>query len=335
MALRSYVRTFNRLSLPKKLAAGMTAIVGIGALISIPILSLRPPSTPVVFDEDAYYKSQITDRGSDGENTTPNEAATNLDTVIPLDLPSLSNTSPSVGEGNSLNSRNESAPIGGGNSSSTGSTPNLDTTDRTNEIADNSQPKAIKPGITSNPISPPISRYTSPDSLSGNPYSQANPSTSSLTTPYSLPSPNIGSSSNTYTQPSAGSASGISTNTNPSFSSSDSPNPTSNPNNSVTPPGNPSIVPSEPAIAPQALNSQEGNFTPSTTPNGSSGNFNNPTFPNNSSGNFTPPAAANNSSGNFTPPAAPNGASGNFNNPTFPTGASGNSNNFGAATSPR
>ncbi len=331
MTLRSYVRTFNRHSLPKKLAAGMTAIVGIGALISIPILSLRPPSNPVVFNEDAYYKSQITDRGSDEEKTIPNEATTNLDTVIPPDLPSVSNNSPSVGEGNFLNSGNESAPVGGNNSSSTGSTPNLDTTDPTNGIGDNSQPRAIKPGITSNPISPPISRYTSPDSLSGNPYSQANPSTGTLTTPYSLPSPNIGSSSNTYTQPSAGSPSGISTNTNPSFSSSD--NPTSNPNNSVTPPSNPSVVPSEPAIAPQALNSQEGNFTPPAAPNGASG-FTPPAAPNGANGNFTPPAAPNGSSGNFNNPTFSTGSSGNFNNPTFPTGSSGNSNNFGAATSP-
>ena len=92
MNFRSLTRTYNRFSLPKKLATGGVAIAGIGALISIPVLTLNPMRPPTVINEDAYYKTQVTDPSLGGENTASSPVAP-LDTTTPADIPIYSNNS--------------------------------------------------------------------------------------------------------------------------------------------------------------------------------------------------------------------------------------------------
>ncbi len=262
MSLNSLIRSFNHLSLPKKLAAGMAASVGVAALVSIPVMSLRPPRQPSVFNEDAYYQHQISEQNPAGKQTISSQTQTSLDTT----------TTP-----NPLTVPNESATIPGVNSPSTGTATGLDTTAiPTGGMRENLQSSSNNPGYLggSNPDNQPTtSSYTPPNSFSTNPYKLSSSDNSYLKTPYSLPIPNIGSSSshpyslqpsqgNIYTNPSERSSS----------SSYNSSNTTSNSSNSATTPGTTPIVPSEPAIAPNTLNGSSGNSnTPGSTSSSTSG----------------------------------------------------------------
>ncbi len=265
MSLNSLIRSFNHLSLSKKLAAGMAASVGVAALISIPIMSLRPPRQPSVFNEDAYYQHQISEQNPAGK-TISSQAQTSLDTT----------TTP-----NPLTVPNESATIPGVNSPSTGSTGTANGLDTTaippGGMRENLQDPSNNLGnigsINNSENKPTTSSYTPSSSFLTNPYNLSNPGSSYLKTPYSLPIPNIGSSSsNPYSlQPSPGNSY-----TNPdnqsNSSSYNSSSTTSNPSNSATTPGTTPIIPSEPAIAPNTLNGPSGNSnTPGSTSSSTSG----------------------------------------------------------------
>ena len=297
MKLHSLTRSFSRLSAPKKLAVAIAAIAGGGVLVSIPILSLRPPSPPTVVNEDAYYRSRVTE-SSPAEETTAGEAETNLNTTSPPTLFSFPD---------------QSAPISGLNSPATDANkPNTTNTLGGLKDSQTSNTAGNLSESTNNPYSQPqIADYTPKSSLTS-PYSQPQPN-SSLNTPYSLPSPSISSTSSPYsTQPNLGSYTNPSTppslgsytnpstppslgttnpSTPPSLGSYNSPSITNNPSNSTTAPGTAPAISSEGASTPSTLNGSSGNSipTPTTNPSGyttapdanttSSGtyNFNNPT----------------------------------------------------------
>lgn len=292
MNFSSLIRTFNRLSLPKKLAVGLAAIAGGGALICIPLLSLRPPSPSTVLNEDAYYKSQIGDRGSASGNTTPNQGGTALDTSNPPNLPPLSS---------------EPANIPGLDSSSKRSSTKIDATDTPSEFSQNSQNSLNDPagnalgtdgkiknsyGGTSG-----LSRYTSPDSLANSPYKVSSPDSSSINTPYSLPNPGITSSSaNPYSlQPGVGNSFN---DLNP-FSQSDA-GTTNSPNATGAPDRTP-MIPSGSAIAPNNLNEPSGDVVTPNAPSNPGGDFNAPSTPNYPNGNFNTPGSATSSTGTANP----------------------------------
>ena len=285
MSLNSLIRSFNHLSVPKKLAASIAAIVGVAALISIPVMSLRPPRQPSVFNEDAYYQHQISEQNPAGKQTISSQTQTSLDTT----------TTP-----NPLTVPNESATIPGVNSPSTRTATGLDTTaippGGMRENLQSSSNNSAYLGRINNPDNKPTtSSYTPSSSFSTNPYNLSNPGSSYLKTPYSLPIPNSDSSSsnpyslqpspgNSYTNPdnqsNSSSYNSSNTTTNsytnpdnqPNLSSYNSPSTTSNPSNSATTPSTTPIIPSEPVIAPNTLNGPSGNSnTPGSTSSSTSG----------------------------------------------------------------
>jgi hypothetical protein len=292
MNFSSLIRTFNRLSLPKKLVVGLAAIAGGGALICIPLLSLRPPSPSTVLNEDAYYKSRIGDRSPASGNTTPNQDATALDTSNPPNLPPLSS---------------EPANIPGLDSSSSESSTTIDATDTPSEFSQNSQNSLNDPagnalGTASrrNNLAngkAGVGRYTSPDSLANSPYRVSSPGSSSINTPYSLPNPGITSSSaNPYSlQPGAGNSFN---DLNP-FSQSDAG--TTNSPNATGAPGRTPMISGGSAIAPNNLNGPSGDVVTPNAPSNPGGNFTAPSAPNYPNGNFNTPGSATSSTGTANP----------------------------------
>ena len=288
MKLRSLTRSFSRLSAPKKLAVAIAAIAGGGVLVSIPILSLRPPSLPTVVDEDAYYRSRVTE-SSPAEETTAGEAETNLNTTSPPNLFSFPD---------------QSAPISGLNSPATDANkPNTTNTLGGLKDSQTSNTAGNLSESTNNPYSQPqIADYTPKSSLTS-PYSQPQPN-SSLSTPYSLSSPNIGSTSNPYsTQPNLGSY------TNPSTPSSlgsyTNPSTPSNLGNSTINPSTPPSLGTTNPSTPPSL----GTTNPSTSP--SLGSYNSPSITNNSSMTTAPGIAPTISNEGAIAPSTLNGSSGN------------------------
>ena len=229
MNFRSLTRTYNRFSLPKKLATGGVAIAGIGALISIPVLTLNPTRPPTVINEDAYYKSQLQDPSLGGQNTASSPIAPNLDTTTPADIPISSNsaqtpidssnsTQTSIDSHNSAQTPVDSSKsaIPSLNSDLGSNSLGIDTSDIPSNIGENSPrlSRIGRGGSTQNPYSnsyskPVTSRYTPNGSLSSNPYNASSrlpknfssAGDTSLKTRYSLPIP----TSNSYNlQPSPG-----------------------------------------------------------------------------------------------------------------------------------
>lgn len=285
MNFRSLTRTYNRFSLPKKVATGVVAVAGIGALIGIPVLTLNPMRPPTVINEDAYYKSQVTDPSLGGENTASSPIAPNLDTTTPADIPIYSNNSAqsaidsSNSTQNSIDSSNSAqTPIGSSKSAIPGSNSNLgsnsfgiDTSDIPSNIGENS-PRLSRIGTGrntqnsySNSSSKPMSnRYTPNGSLSSNPYNASSrlPKNYSsagdtrLRTRYSLPIP----TSNSYNhKPSPGNVY-----SNPNTQAS-----TGAGKNSLTESGTPpTSISGVSPVAPNNINSQSGGFNQPTSTTG-------------------------------------------------------------------
>lgn len=173
MNFRSLTRTYNRLSGRKKMATGVTAIAGIGALIGIPVLTLNPMRPPTVLNEDALYQSRVSNQSSAGENKDNAKA---IDSTTPTEIPT-DNSIPEI-------------------ASSDTDVKRFDTSDTADSIDDNSPSLDDTVGnASSNPYSRSsgrslgASRYTPPSSLSANPYNATSPNSSILSTPYSLPVP--------------------------------------------------------------------------------------------------------------------------------------------------
>lgn len=220
MNFRSLIRIYNRLSLPKKVASGVAAFAGVGALIGIPVLSLNPVRPPTVINEDAYYKSQIKDQSLGGD-IAPSPATTNLNTTSPAEIPIDSSQSAQMPVDSS-----KSASIPGSNSSLGNNSFGLDTSDIPSNIGENS-PRLSRIGTAGNPNNPYSksisSSYTPSGSLSANPYNASttvsSPGGTTLNTRYSLPTPTSAnpyslqpSQGNVYTNPSSGADSGTPTN---------------------------------------------------------------------------------------------------------------------------
>ncbi len=223
MNFRSLMRTYNRLSLPKKVACGVAAFAGVGALIGIPVLSLNPVRPPTVINEDAYYKSQIKDQSLGGENIAPSQPA-NINTTAPAEIPVDSSQSAQMPVDSSKPAQipidsskpddlpidsSKSASISGSNSSLGSNSFGPDTSDIPSNIGENS-PRLSRIGTagnTNNPYSKSMSSsYTPSGSLSANPYNASttvsSPGNTTLNTRYSLPIP---ASANSYSlQPSQG-----------------------------------------------------------------------------------------------------------------------------------
>lgn len=287
MNFRSLTRTYNRFSLPKKVATGGVAIAGIGALIGIPVLTLNPMRPPTVINEDAYYKTQVTDPSLGGENTASSPIAPNLDTTTPADIPIYSNNSAqtAIDSSNSTqhsidSSNSAQTPIGSSKSAIPGSNSNLgsnsfgiDTSDIPSNIGENSPrlSRIGRGGSSQNPYSnssskPMSNRYTPNGSLSSNPYNASSrlpknyssPGDTSLRTRYSLPIP---TSSNTYNlQPSPGNVY-----SNPNSQASTGAGKNSLLQSGSTP--NTSISGNSP-FAPSTVNSQSGGFNQPTSTTG-------------------------------------------------------------------
>ncbi|HEY9778918.1 MAG TPA: hypothetical protein V6D09_02060 [Leptolyngbyaceae cyanobacterium] len=180
MNFRTVTRTYNRLSLPKKVATGVAAIAGVGALIGIPVLTFNPVRPPTVLNEDAYYQSRVSNPSSLEGNS--DRAQGNFDSATPADIATDSSKStniPGIGE------------FGG-------SAKTFDTSETPSNIGENSPYLSNIAGnasITNNPYSRSSpsrlgsSRYSPPDSLSANVYNASSPGSSTLSTPYSLPVP--------------------------------------------------------------------------------------------------------------------------------------------------
>lgn len=275
MNFRSLTRTYNRFSLPKKVAIGGVAIAGIGALIGIPVLTLNPMRPPTVINEDAYYKSQVTDPSLGGGNTASSPVAPNLDTATPADIPNSSDsaqtpTDSSNSAQTSIDSTKSAIP--GSNSNLGSNSFGIDTSDVPSNIGENS-PRLSRIGTggnTQNPYSNSYSKrlsnsYTPSGSLSSNPYNASSslpknyssPGDTSLRTRYSLPIP---ASSNTYNlQPSPGNVY-----SNPNTQAS-----TGAGNNSLTESGTPPTSTSgDLPFAPSTVNSQSGGFNQPTSTTG-------------------------------------------------------------------
>ena len=226
MNFRSLIRTYNRFSLPKKLATGVAAIAGVGALIGIPILSLNPVRPPTEINEDAYYKTQVKDQSLAGENIAPSQSNPNLDTTTPAEISiSPSNSAPVPNSSLSSNSSKldtsepssteEISPVSSIGTSSSPSIPQANSSlSGDSSGLDTSEPSNIDQtsrgtGNTTNPYSKPLSSgYARSGSLSANPYnassSISSPGGSTLATPYSLPVPKPTSANSYSLQPSAG-----------------------------------------------------------------------------------------------------------------------------------
>lgn len=237
MNFRSLIWTYKRFSLPKKLATGVAAIAGVGALIGIPLLSLNPMRPPSEINEDAYYKAQVKDQSLGRQNIVPSQSNPNFDSATPAEMPiSSSNSSPVPDSGNNSPSVPDSAAgenssrldtsengnvdqtspgssIGSGSSpsvsqpnSSLGGTSGLDTSENGNIEQTSPASSTGTIGSTNSYSKPLASGYAPPGSLSANPYNASStissPGNSTLSTRYSLPIP---SSANSYSlQPSAG-----------------------------------------------------------------------------------------------------------------------------------
>ena len=221
MNFRSLIRIYNRLSLPKKVASGVAAFAGVGALIGIPVLSLNPVRPPTVINEDAYYKSQIKDQSLSGENVPPSQPA-NINTTTPAEIPVDSSQSAQMPANSSKPDQmpidssqpddqpldsSKSASIPGSNSSLGSNSFGPDTSDIPSNIGENS-PRLSRIGTAdNNPYSKSMSSpYTPSGSLSANPYNASttvsSPGNTTLNTRYSLPIP---ASANSYSlQPSLG-----------------------------------------------------------------------------------------------------------------------------------
>lgn len=207
MNFQSLIRTYNRFSLPKKLATGVAAIAGVGALIGIPVLSLNPVRPPTEINEDAYYKTQVKDQSLAGENIAPSQSNTNLDSTTPTEIPIYPSNSAQPIDSNSAqvpdSSNSPRVPI---NSALGDDSSGLDTSEPSN-IEETSRASSIGTGSSTNPYSKPTSGgYAPSGSLSANPYNASStvssPGGSTLNTRYSLPIP---ASANSYNlQPSAG-----------------------------------------------------------------------------------------------------------------------------------
>lgn len=227
MNFRSLIWTYKRFSLPKKLATGVAAIAGVGALIGIPILSLNPMRPPTEINEDAYYKAQVKDQSLAGQDIAPSQSNTNLDSATPAEIPISSSNSaqvpnsslgsnssePNTSENGSTEETSPASSIDTGSSPSVpnnsalgGNSSGLDTSENGN-IDQTSRGSSIGTGSSTNPYSKPLpSGYAPSGSLSANPYNASgtisSPSGSTLSTRYSLPIP---TSANSYNlQPSAG-----------------------------------------------------------------------------------------------------------------------------------
>lgn len=259
MNFSSLIRTFNRLSLPKKVVAGVAAIAGGVALVSIPLLSMQPPSPPSSFNEEAYYKNRIGDRPSSARNSTTTENSINpLDATTTPDLPPLSGSDidiPGINSSSSGTTTLDGKTAGTTTvDGTTGeSSIKVDATDTpTEDIKQNSSSKAPteNAGVNNPPLNPyagtsGLSRFTSPPSISNSPY-KATPGSTTLRTPYSQP--NIGTSS---AQPNS-----LQPGTANSFSD-------LNPFDQNTPGGNTS---SNAAIAPGNLDPSSPNVAPPVNP---------------------------------------------------------------------
>lgn len=228
--------------MPKKVATGVAAIAGVGALIGIPVLTFNPMRPPSALNEDAYYQSRVSNRGA----SEGNGAAANLDSASLAEIP--------------INSSN---PIPG--IASQGSVKTFDTSDTPSNIGENTQlDPTARSGNPNNPYSKSSpsnlasSRYSAPDSLSTNPYNASNPGGSVIKTPYSLPVPK---SATPYSlQPSQGNVY-PELNSKPTGSN-NNPNATANPNSPMTSSSVTRIIPSTSAIAPNTLNGASGDDNP-------------------------------------------------------------------------
>lgn len=279
MNFSSLIRTFNRLSIPKKVAAGAAAIAGGVALVSIPLLSMQPPSPPSTFNEEAYYKNRIGGQSSGG-NSTSTPKSTALDATTPnlpplsgsdIDIPGLSSSSSDTTLNNKTNKSSITLDGTTGESSI-----KLDATDTpTENIEQNPSSKAPTEnatGINGRPVNPyagtsGLSRFTSPPSISNSPY-KATPGSTTLRTPYSQPN-SIGNSSAqpNSLQPSAG-------NTYSDLNPFDRNTPGGNTDANAIAPGTPGALPDQSSTAAGNLDRPSSNVATPTTPNNPSGDFN-------------------------------------------------------------